>query len=320
MLYPVERTALGFSSADGKSQIKGLLWRPAGAAPSVRGIVQIVHGMSEHAGRYDAFARELAAHGYVACAHDHIGHGKSVTDPEDWGHMPARGGAEVLVEDVDALRRLVSARFARSVPYFVFGHSMGSFVTRVYLTRHAEGLAGAILCGTGNKPRAVSKAGNVIARTIARVSGERAASPFLRSVADGAYSRAVENARTPFDWLSANEANVDAFIADELCGRPFTAGGYAALTALTYDAARLDLAAKIPPDLPILFIAGSHDPVGDNGEGVRASAEIMRAAGVESVEVVLYQGMRHEILNEDGRERVYADVLTWLEAHRAPAA
>lgn len=317
----VERATLGFSSKDGRSQIKGLLWQPAGTtASSPRAIVQIVHGMTEYVGRYDEFARFLAAQGFVVCGHDHIGHGKSVPSREDWGHMPAREGEDILVDDVDELRRLVSARFARSVPYFIFGHSMGSFITRVYLTRYAEGLAGAVLCGTGNKSLAVSKAGNLLARAIARRKGERAISPFLHSMADGAYSKAIPDARTPFDWLSADEANVDAFIADEACGFPFTVGAYAALTALTRDAARLDLASRIPHDLPLLFIAGAHDPVGDNGEGVRAAAELVRTAGVKSVDVVLYEGMRHEILNEAGRERVYADVLTWLGAHlNAPA-
>lgn len=317
----VERATLGFSSKDGRSQIKGLLWQPVGTtASSPRAIVQIVHGMTEYVGRYDEFARFLAAQGFVVCGHDHIGHGKSVPSRDDWGHMPAREGEDILVDDVDELRRLVSARFARSVPYFIFGHSMGSFITRVYLTRYAEGLAGAVLCGTGNKSLAVSKAGNLLARAIARRKGERAISPFLHSMADGAYSKAIPDARTPFDWLSADEANVDAFIADEACGFPFTVGAYAALTALTRDAARLDLASRIPHDLPLLFIAGAHDPVGDNGEGVRAAAELVRTAGVKSVDVVLYEGMRHEILNEAGRERVYADVLAWLGAHlNAPA-
>lgn len=310
----VEHTTLGFTSTDGKTQIKGLLWQPAKPTP-VRGVVQIVHGMTEYVGRYDDFAHFLAGQGFVVCGHDHIGHGKSSPDASDRGHMPVDGGEEVLVEDVEALRTLVAVRFPRTTPYFIFGHSMSSFVARVYLTRHGGGLAGAVLCGTGNKALVVSKAGNLLARLVAKRSGERTVSPLLHSMADGAYSKAVENPRTPFDWLSANEENVDAFIADEACGFPFTVGGYATLTALTRDAARLDLARNIPPSLPLLFVAGTHDPVGDNGEGVRSAAELMRAAGVERVDVVLYEGMRHEILNETGHERVYADVLAWLERH-----
>lgn len=314
---PVNRQTVGFSSSDGHSQIKGLLWQAAGTtASSPKGIVQIVHGMTEYVGRYEDFARFLASAGYVVCGHDHIGHGKSVSDPADWGHMPVAGGKDILVDDVDQLRRLVSARFARSVPYYLFGHSMGSLVVRTYLTSHAEGLAGAIICGTAHKPVFVSKAGNYLARVVARRKGERAVSPLLHSLADGAYSKAVPNARTEFDWLSADEGNVDAFIADEQCGFPFTAGGYATLTALSEHAARLDQAALVPCELPMLYISGALDPVGDNGEGVRAAADLMSHAGIRDVKVTLYEGMRHEILNEADHVRVYEDVLAWLGEHR----
>lgn len=297
-----------------------MLWQLQGAgASSVRGIVQIVHGMAEYVGRYDEFARYLAAQGFVVCGHDHIGHGKSAPRPEDRGHMPADGGADVLVEDVHQLRSIVAARYARNVPYYLFGHSMGSFVARVYLTRHAAGLSGAVICGTGNRARVVSKAGNLLARATARRKGERTRSELLHSLADGSYSKAVKDARTPFDWLSADEANVDAFIADEDCGFTFTAGGYATLTSLVADAARGDLAARIPHDLPLLYIAGEGDPVGDNGKGVWSAATLARAAGVADVQVIVYPGMRHEILNEAGRDRVFSDVLSWLDSHGAPA-
>lgn len=278
--------------------------------------MQIVHGMSEYTGRYEQFARFLASAGYVVCGHDHIGHGKSVAAPADRGHMPVAGGVDVLLGDVDQLRKLVSARFARSVPYYLFGHSMGSFVVRVYITQHAAGLSGAVLCGTGNKPIFVSKTGNLLARAVAKAKGERVVSPFLHAHADGAYARAVPQARTEFDWLSANEANVDAYMADEMCGFPFTAGGYATLTGLTEAAARLELAARVPRGLPLLYVSGAQDPVGDNGEGVRAAADLMRHAGVDDVEVILYEGMRHEILNEAEHDRVFEDVLAWLGAHR----
>lgn len=317
MAQIVERQTLGFSSKDASSQIKGLLWQLQGTKPSSpRGIVQIVHGMTEYVGRYDAFARFLASEGYVVCGHDHIGHGKSVSDSADWGHMPVEGGREALVEDVGQLRSLVSARYARSVPYFIFGHSMGSLILRNYLAGHGEGLAGAVICGTANKPVAVSRLGNFLARYLAKRKGERYVSSFLHSMADGAYSKAIPNPRTPFDWLSVNEANVDAFIADEACGFPFTVGAYAALTSLSADAARVDLAVRVPHDLPLLFIAGENDPVGASGKGVYAAADVMRMAGVSSIDVILYEGMRHEILNEAESGKVYADVLAWLEKHR----
>ena len=317
----VERQTLGFSSKDGKSQIKGLMWQLSGTtASSPRGVVQIVHGMAEHVGRYDEFARYLAQRGFVVCGHDHVGHGKSVSCAEDRGHMPAEGGADILIEDVAAMRSLMGSRFARNVPYFIFGHSMGSFVVRSYLTKYGAGLSGAIICGTGNKPGVVARFGRRVALMIAGRKGERFVSPLLHSLADGAYSKAVRNARTPLDWLSCDEANVDAYIADDMCGCPFTAGAYATLFDLVERASRLDLAMGVPKDLPMFYIAGAEDPVGDSGDGVRDAIEVMRAAGVADIKIKLYDGMRHEILNEGDRAQVFEDVLSWLEGHGARRA
>ena len=321
MDQPVTRTSVGFKSHDGKTQIKGLVWCPervkaGGCATSPVGIVQIVHGMSEHVGRYDDFARFLAAQGYVVCAHDHVGHGKSVSDPKEWGCLPAEGGKDILIDDVHELRKTVAARYARQTPYFLFGHSMGSFVTRAYLARHAEGLAGAVLCGTGNQSRALSKAGNLLARRIAASKGEDTRSDRLDGMGAGAFSKQIENPRTPFDWLSTDPAVVDAYIADEMCGAMFSAGGYATLTDLTGEVASPSCAAKVPKDLPVLFVSGAEDPVGACGKGVQAAADLLRHAGVSDVEVKLYEGMRHEILNEPEHAQVYGDVLDWIRKHQ----
>ena len=293
MAVQVARTSVGFKSHDENTQIKGLIWSPErskarSAASSPKGIVQIVHGMSEHIGRYDDFARFLASHGYVVCAHDHVGHGKSVSAPEERGHLPLAGGKDVLVEDVNELRRTVGSRYSRQTPYF--------------------------LCGTGNQSRALSKAGNFLARRIAASKGETARSKKLDSMGAGGFAKQIPNARTPLDWLSTDPAVVDAYLADEMCGAMFTAGGYATLTSLTYEAASPACAAKIPHDLPLLFIAGAEDPVGECGRGVHAAADLARRAGVRCVEVKLYEGMRHEILNEPGRAQVYADVLAWVDS------
>ena len=320
MEQPVSRTLVGFKSHDGKTQIKGIVWAPertraGGLATSPAAVVQIVHGMSEHIGRYDDFARFLAARGFVVCAHDHVGHSKSVAGPDDWGCLPVDGGKEVLIEDVHELRKTVAARYSRQTPYFLFGHSMGSFITRAYLARYAEGLSGAVLCGTGNQSRALSKAGNLLARRIAASKGADARSDRLHALGAGAFSKQIEGARTPFDWLSTDPAVVDAYIDDELCGAMFSAGGYATLTDLTGEVASPSCAAKVPSDLPVLFIAGAQDPVGACGKGVEAAAGLLRRAGVRDVGVKLYEGMRHEILNEPGHVEVYEDVLAWMERH-----
>lgn len=303
---------LGYASHDGTSRIRALLWQPdkTGAAP--RGIVQIVHGMAEHIERYAPFAEYLVDQGFVVCANDHVGHGESAQSPDLLGHIPLENGAEVLVEDVHELRNLVASRYARTVPYVIFGHSMGSFVTRTYLTEHAEGLAAAVLCGTGQQPRMLSRAGNMVSRAIAGFKGEQYRSPFVDSLGAGSFSKAIPDARTEVDWISTDPAVVDEYRADPACGQMFTVGGYASLTALTLAATDASRARRVPSDLPLLFVAGAQDPVGDCGAGVRKAAEEYRHAGVKSVDVKLYEGMRHEILNEPDKARVYADVNEWL--------
>lgn len=314
----VKTGKIGYRSSDGRTQIRALTWEPEknpGIAPS--GIVQIVHGMSEHVERYDEFARYLVGRGYIVCANDHIGHGKSVADPSEWGCLPSVGGKEVLVNDVHELRKTVASRYARQTPYVMFGHSMGSFIVRAYLARFAEGLAAAVICGTGQQPLALSKFGNLVARRIAASKGDAYKSTFLDGLGVGAFAKKIDNPRTEFDWISTDEAVVDAYIADEACGVMFSAGGYATLTDLTGEVVTAAAAGAVPADLPLLFIAGALDPVGEMGKGVKRAVEQYRRAGVETVDLKLYEGMRHEILNEPGRAEVYADVADWIDGHKA---
>lgn len=310
------RTPLGFLSADGSTPVRAVLWEPPAVASGdrPRGIVQIVHGMAEHIDRYEGFAAFLVSHGFVVCGHDHLGHGGTAPDPASRGLIDPAAGADALVADVGGLRALVAGRYEGDVPYFLFGHSMGSLVLRVYLASHAAGLAGAIICGTAHRPVVVSKAGNLLARAIVALRGADARSNLLHSLADGSYSRQVDDPRTPFDWLTRDQSEVDAFIADEASGFMFSAGAYAALTDLAFRAALPRTFTAVPHDLPVLFIAGDADPVGDAGRGVARAAQSMEAAGVADVSLKLYEGMRHEILNEIGREEVYQDVLAWLDA------
>lgn len=315
MTHAVRTIEFGFPSWDDRSTIHAIVWLPADGLPArPHGIVQLIHGMSEHIERYDTFARFLVQNGFIVCGHDHIGHGHSVSTRAELGHMPPENGADVLVEDVDTLRYIVAHAFGPELPYFIFGHSMGSFTLRVYLTRHGEGLAGAILCGTGQKPQIISLAGNALANLGAKVRGDHAKSDLIHTMADGAFTRAVDDPQTEFDWISTDRANIEEYIRDDLNGFQFTLGGYAALTRLTLLAANLELAKKIPNDLPLLFIAGAKDPVGDSGAGVKAAADMMEKAGAEDVEVILYDGMRHEVLNEADAAIVFDDILAWLDA------
>lgn len=309
----MQTTTISYPSHDNASTIRALVWEPDDAARpdfSPRAVVQIVHGMSEHVERYVPFAEFLVGCGFVVCANDHVGHGKTAGE-RDLGHMPLANGADVLVEDVHALREKVCERYPHA-RHVMFGHSMGSFVTRVYLTRHADGLSAAILCGTGQQPRIQTVAGRVITRLIAQIRGERHVSRFVDSLGAGAYGRAIKDARTDVDWISSDPDVVDEYIAEPLCGQPFTVGAYATLASLVADATDARLAHFVPKDLPLLFVAGAEDPVGDCGRGVARAVDEYRNAGVRLVEMGIYPGARHEILNEPCHEAVWHDVEEFL--------
>lgn len=309
----VKVVKLGFSSHDGKTQIKALLWSPETVTTNPKGIIQITHGMEEHIGRYAEFADHLASKGFVVCAQDLLGHGLSVTDPDKLSCIPLEGGADILIEDAHELYKMVSSRYARQTPYFMLGHSLGSYIMRAYVTRYGSELAGLILSGAGQQSRILSFGGNRLARWIAGSKGEDHRSSFLESMGAGAFAKGVENPRTQFDWLATDEKVVDDYIADPLCGVPFSVGAYVALTQITGEVTAPASAAAVPKELPILFVAGSLDPVGGKGAGVRKAADQLRSSGVGQVEVKLYEGMRHEVLNEPIKQEVYTDILSWVE-------
>lgn len=310
----VETEDLAFPSSDGVSTVVATIWRPGdagGARP--KAIVQFVHGMAEHISRYDDFARYLVRRGFVVCGEDMIGHGRSVQSEDGLGCLPLEGGMDVLVADMHALQQAVAGRYPADVPYIMYGHSMGSFIVRAFLARHGEDVAAAVLSGAGNPPRAASLLGRFLARRIAARRGAGYRSAFIDGMGAGGYGRRIEDARTPYDWLSCDAAAVDRYIADPYCGFMFSVGGYSTLLELTAWVVTPDCAARVPRGLPILLASGALDPVGECGKGVHAAAELLRRAGVAQVDERLYPGMRHEIHNEADHGRVYADMASWME-------
>ena len=333
----MKTTEIAFPSADGTSTAAALMWRPdvvadadantnADADADVRGVVQLVHGMAEHKGRYVPFAEFLVDQGFVVCAHDHVGHGRTAPSPKEYGHIPFQAdsddgassskqlnGADILIQDTHTLRCMMQRRFP-DVPYVLFGHSMGSYVVRAYVTRHGEGLAAAILCGTGQTPQWLSRVGIAVTHLLGAMHGERYHSGLVDSLGVGAFSRQVPNAKTEYDWISPERAAVDEYTSDPSCGFMFTVGGYAALTGATLEAVSPKCAGRVPKNLPMLFISGAEDPVGGKGKGVVAAVEEYRSAGVRTVDMRLYKGMRHEIVNRPEGKQVREDVAAWLES------
>ena len=296
-----------YPSADGKTQIHAIAWEPE----EVRAVLQISHGMVEYIDRYDAFARYLTQSGFVVTGNDHLGHGASVTSDENHGFFAQPEPNRCVITDIHALRTMMQENY-KDVPYFMLGHSMGSFLLRQYLTLYGEGLQGAVIMGTGAQPQGVLTAARLLCRILALFHGWHYRSKLVNNMALGSYNRTFEPARTPNDWLSKNTASVDAYCADPWCTYVFTVNGYYQLfTAI--EAAQKN-AGRIPKELPLLVTSGENDPVGGFGKDVRAVYEGYCKDGIRDVTLKLYPNDRHEILNETDRDQVYADLLGWLMA------
>jgi len=291
----------------GAGRIHSILWKPEG---NVRAVVQIVHGIAEHMERYDHFACFLNSHGIAVVGEDHMGHGQSIGDKDIQGYF--HGGWQTAVEDTYQLLKDMKKRFP-GVPYILLGHSMGSFMARTILSKHPDsGIAGCILSGTAWQPDGMLKLGPFAAKLMCKFIGEKKCSKKLYDAIFGGYNSKVEYARTGSDWLSRDPKVADAYEADPLCGFIPTAGLFRDMMdgfAYIQKPENLD---KMNKKLPIFFVAGEADPVGNYGEGVREAASRFTQAGMEAVTLKLYPLCRHEILNELNKEEVYADFLQWI--------
>lgn len=309
-------TDFSFPSSAGHCQIHARQWVPD--EEPYAGVVQLLHGMAEHIGRYDDFARFLNSHGYIVVGNDHLGHGASVSSPEGLGHFADRDGWTHVSNDTRTLQ-IMTARHFPGLPYFLFGHSMGSFLTRTYLIRFPGTVDGAVICGTGQMSDGIIRAGKAVAAVEEKRIGIRGKSSLLAAMSIGAYNKQFKPNRTSCDWISVNQENVDRYLADPLCGFDTTVGFFRDLMdglALIKDPRKL---AHMDKKTPVYFIAGGLDPVGENGKGVQKAYDSFRRVGMEDVDLTLYPGLRHEILNEVTKELVYSDVLTWLERKRQRA-
>ena len=298
-----------FPSADGKTNIHALEWKPEGEA---RAVLQIAHGVAEYALRYDAFARFLAEHGIAVLANDHINHGQSISAGARPVYFDKDKGWSYAVDDMYSLLSLGKEKYPQ-VPYFLMGHSMGSFLARTFLIRYPSDVNGAIIMGTGQQASLTVAGGRMVAWLESRKAGWEDYSTLVDKLAFGAYNKRFAPNRTAFDWLSRSEKNVDAYIADPLCGGRTTLGlFYAMLGGIGFICKQKNVE-KMDKATPIFFISGEQDPVGDCGRGVKAAYESFRRAGVVDLTLRLYPGLRHEILNEEEKQTVYGDILTWLD-------
>ena len=304
------RNEFTFLSADGKTPIHAVEWLPEG---QVRAVLQISHGVSEYILRYEPFAEYLTARGFAVVGHDHLGHGQSVAEGSARLYFGPKGSWNWVVDDIDQRRNLAKEKFPQ-VPYFLMGHSMGSFLARTYLIRYPGAVDAAVIMGTGQMSPAIIAGGKAVAAEEAHRVGEDQTSSLVDKLAFGAYNKRFAPNRTGFDWLSLNQDNVDRYMADPLCGGNATIGLFREMLGGLSFIAKPENLKRMNLNIPVLFISGEMDPVGDCGNGVKRAFASFRKAGVRDVSLKLYPELRHEILNETCRETVYEDIYQWLAA------
>lgn len=297
-----------FKSSNKRSRVYGVCWIPGNG--KVRAVLQIAHGMVEYIERYDDFARFLCSKGIAVVGNDHLGHGNTAASEKEWGYL-GENGFRCIVDDMHKIEVHFKKRFP-DVPYFIMGHSMGSFATRYFLTKYGKEVDGAIIMGTGYFSVGLALFGRGLAKSLALVKGWEYRSNFMNKMAFGSYNRGFKPARTEFDWLTRDKAMVDAYIREPRCQFVFTLNGYYELFKGIGVISSMKNIRKMPKDLPVLFVSGDADPVGHNGDGVQKVYDMFVSAGIDDIDMILYEGARHEIINETNRDEVYHDLYDWL--------
>lgn len=305
----MKKAEFSYKSRDTLTDIHVIEWIPDGEA---KGVLQICHGMVEYIDRYDEFASYMAERGFYVVGHDHLGHGKSVQNEDDHGHFPEKKGNKYVIGDIHRLRERTLMRYP-DVPYFMLGHSMGSFLLRQYLSMYGTGLSGAIIMGTGYQPLPVLLAGQALCKLISIKKGWRYRSEFVNNMSFGAFNKKFEPSETGKDWVCSDQKKLTEYVNDPLCSFVFTISGYYQMFEGMKVLTRKSAVDMIPKDLPILFVAGKDDPVGNFGKGVNRVYRSYKAIGIKDVSIKLYVGDRHEILNETDREQVYEDLYRWIK-------
>ncbi len=287
--------------------VTGLIWE----LDDPKAIVVLSHGMAEHIERYEPFATFLVSQGFKVYGHNHRGHKGSILSDLDYGYMSDEDNFKAMLEDLDkVIDKAKDENPDKKV--FIFGHSMGSFLTQRYIELHPNKLDGAIVCGTGMSPKGILGLGRFFAKMIMNSKGRRHKSNFINNMAFGSYNNKFEK-RTEYDWLNRNQEEVDKYIADPYCGGIFTVSFFYDFFGCMKDIQ--DSFDLIPKDFPILLISGEMDPVGGYSKQVKNLYKKLKKIGINDISLTLYKDARHEILLELDHEQTFNDCLNWLNKH-----
>ena len=302
----IEKKSKKVLSSDHRHILSGKVYVPD-CEP--KGIFQVVHGMTEHIGRYDSFMTEIAQEGYIVFGYDHLGHGHTVENESEYGYISKKDGWKFLVNDVAIFAKAVKNQYGKELPYILMGHSMGSFIVRINAA-HFNWQDKLIIMGTGGSQPGV-RAGLALLKALKLVRGDHYISDTIEDIAFGAYNERFPDCGE-HGWISTKKEVRDAYEADPLCSFRFTVSAMEDLMHLSEKCNTSNWYAAIDKEKPMILLSGCDDPVGDYGDGVRTIYEILRANGANA-EIRLYEGCRHEILNDTCRDEVMSDIKLFLE-------
>ena len=294
-----------FPSTDGIHQLKGKMYIPDGEP---KGVFHVVHGMTEHIGRYDTFLKEMAESGYVVVAYDNLGHGKTAKDKSELGFIAKKNGWKKITDDVYAVSKIIKEEYP-GLPYYLMGHSMGSFIVRNAAATYPDLMDKLIVMGTGG-PMAATKPALGMINTIKFFRGKRHISPLIEKLAFGEYNKGFGDGSNG-DWLSKNPEVRRVYNADKFCNYHFTVSAMYDLVKINDAVNKKKWFKKISKTLPIMLVSGSEDPVGEHSKGVKKVYKLLKKRGA-NVRMKLYEDNRHEILNDTARDEVIEDIKAFL--------
>ena len=307
----MNKQEFNFPSSDGVTTIRGVVYIPDG---DIKAILQISHGMVEFIDRYDDFAKYLTNKGILVAGNDHLGHGGSVTSEDNWGYFHEDEGYKKVLEDLHTVTKITKEKYPNK-PYFLLGHSMGSFYARRYLFTYGEELDGAIIMGSAWQEKITVKTGKFLCKVISAFKGSKYRSKFINNMVLGPYNKKWEPSKTHNDWLTKDEKIVEWYSNEPKCSFIFTLNGFYNLFSVLDDVCDKNNIAKVRKDLPVLFMAGQDDPVGNYGKGVTKVYNTFKEVGIKDVSIKLYPNDRHEILNETDKDVVYEDLYNFIDKH-----
>ena len=301
---------ISFPSVDGKNTIHAEVYEPKDG--NIRGVVQIAHGMIDYVGRYEGLADFLTARGFVVAGNDHLGHGSSVKDPSDFGYFADKDGYKLVVDDLYRMNKILGEDY-QGKPIFLLGHSMGSFLARLYAVKYPETLEGIIIHGTGGKNPLLTL-GKAVISTLKPFFGARHRSKLVTILAFGSYNSKFPKEEGINAWLTRDLSRVNGRTSDERTNYIFTLAGYKDLFSMLGECNSECWYSSYPICLPTLVMSGDADPVGNYGKGAREVYDGLSAAGVMNLGLKLYPDARHELFNEYNRDEVFSDILAWLDS------